>query len=57
MAEADDVEGVAEAGDAEDVTSDEDEVSGDVPRTTGQPSAPQKFAHKPNLIIVGSGLS
>lgn len=46
----------AEAGDAEDATPGEDEAGGDVPRVAGQPSAPRRFAYKPDLIVVDGGL-
>ena len=50
------VEDAAEAGDAEDATPGEDEAGGDVPRVAGQPSAPRRFAYKPDLIVVDGGL-
>lgn len=50
------VEDAAEAGDAEDATPGEDEAGGDVPRAAGQPSAPRRFAYKPDLIVVDGGL-
>ena len=46
----------AGAGDAEDATPGEDEAGGDVPRVAGQPSAPRRFAYKPDLIVVDGGL-
>lgn len=46
----------AGAGDAEDATPGEDEAGGDVPRAAGQPSAPRRFAYKPDLIVVDGGL-
>lgn len=46
----------ARAGDAEDATPGEDEAGGDVPRVAGQPSAPRRFAYKPDLIVVDGGL-
>ena len=49
-------EDAAEAGDAEDATPGEDEAGGDVPRVAGQPSAPRRFAYKPDLIVVDGGL-
>lgn len=53
---AGDAEDAAEAGDAEDATPGEDEAGGDVPRVAGQPSAPRRFAYKPDLIVVDGGL-
>ena len=55
-AEAGDAKNAAEAGDAEDATPGEDEAGGDVPRVAGQPSAPRRFAYKPDLIVVDGGL-
>lgn len=53
---AGDAKDAAEAGDAEDATPGEDEAGGDVPRVAGQPSAPRRFAYKPDLIVVDGGL-
>ncbi|OAP86931.1 excinuclease ABC subunit C [Peptidiphaga gingivicola] len=53
---AGDAEDAAEAGDAENATPGEDEAGGDVPRVAGQPSAPRRFAYKPDLIVVDGGL-
>lgn len=55
-AEAGSAKNAAEAGDAEDATPGEDEAGGDVPRVAGQPSAPRRFAYKPDLIVVDGGL-